>query len=357
MKKRNISIIVALLMGLSLFFLKNKKNETNDFFKSIDNNDLKIEMFEYHNNNFLEEESVLFEHRCSGLVKSSFLYSLLNENLTELEKEIIKTFINNNSIANNDKFVSMPENTSIGYIVSNRINKCSVEVDIQFTKDNIPVLFHDKDLTRATSSLVNKKVSDFTFEELSKIKIFYGNKNYSYIPSLEEILLLHSIDEYFSILLEVKTGILKEFLNNYKNAYMALKEVLYANEDANRIYLMSGDQIFIYKNYSNFKELGIKTGLTIYNKTVLRELAMLFDKEAYDFISLNLEVINKDLIETSVNYKKALFIGSSTNDNLKKVEKLFTYLQINQNFFIITNYPEKYDNLLNKMEGQKTLSK
>lgn len=57
-----------------------------------------------------------------------------------------------------------------------------LESDIQVTKDQVPVLFHDRDLKRLLGA--KSLISDLTFEELSKIELPLGGK----IPSLARVL-------------------------------------------------------------------------------------------------------------------------------------------------------------------------
>ena len=57
-----------------------------------------------------------------------------------------------------------------------------LETDLQITKDGIPVLFHDYDLTRLVGS--KTPISSLTLEQLQKIKLPFGGR----IPSLKEAL-------------------------------------------------------------------------------------------------------------------------------------------------------------------------
>lgn len=60
-----------------------------------------------------------------------------------------------------------------------------IELDVQLTKDKIPVVFHDYDLKRAAG--VDRRVDDCTFEELKQYPLFQSAQT---IPSLEEVLRL-----------------------------------------------------------------------------------------------------------------------------------------------------------------------
>ena len=60
-----------------------------------------------------------------------------------------------------------------------------IEMDIQLTKDKIPVVFHDETLNRMCG--VEGKVSEFTYEELQKLTLAESEER---IPKFEDVLAL-----------------------------------------------------------------------------------------------------------------------------------------------------------------------
>ena len=56
-----------------------------------------------------------------------------------------------------------PENTLEAFLLAAEQGADGVELDVQLTKDGIPVVFHDWDLKRAAG--VDRKIRDCTFEE------------------------------------------------------------------------------------------------------------------------------------------------------------------------------------------------
>ena len=58
-----------------------------------------------------------------------------------------------------------------------------IELDVQLTKDGIPVIFHDFTLERICG--VSGKPGDYTFEELQEMKLLQTEEK---IPSLQEFL-------------------------------------------------------------------------------------------------------------------------------------------------------------------------
>lgn len=97
----------------------------------------------------------------------------------------------------------------------------AIELDIQFSKDEVPMVFHDKTLERLTNS--NAKLSEKTKEELSNLAL---SSTTDTIPSLEEVLNL--VNGQVPLVLEIKpvsgdrekrVGIILALLNGYDGDY------------------------------------------------------------------------------------------------------------------------------------------
>ena len=84
-----------------------------------------------------------------------------------------------------------PENTVKAFKLAARGGFCAIETDVRRTKDHKLVLMHDDSLKRMCG--VDRPVSDFTLEELSRIPVT-GGKGVKdpdlYIPMLSEYLLI-----------------------------------------------------------------------------------------------------------------------------------------------------------------------
>lgn len=72
-----------------------------------------------------------------------------------------------------------------------------IEFDIQLSKDDIPVIFHDASLKRMCG--VDGKVWDYTLEELQKMKLANSNQT---IPTLEQV--LEVVDGKVPLIIEYK---------------------------------------------------------------------------------------------------------------------------------------------------------
>lgn len=75
-----------------------------------------------------------------------------------------------------------------------------IELDVQLTKDGVPVVFHDWDLKRAAG--VDRKIRDCTFEELQSYRLFGSSQT---IPAFETVLEL--ADGRTPLIIELKAEI------------------------------------------------------------------------------------------------------------------------------------------------------
>lgn len=81
-----------------------------------------------------------------------------------------------------------PENTLSSFYLGMMQGANGIETDVQRTKDGVLVLFHDSTVDRVTDG--KGKLSEYTFEELMKLKV-YGNNTigfYDRIVTLREFL-------------------------------------------------------------------------------------------------------------------------------------------------------------------------
>ena len=76
-----------------------------------------------------------------------------------------------------------PENTLEAFLLAAEQGADGVELDVQLTKDGVPVVFHDWDLKRAAG--VDRKIRDCTFEELQSYRLFGSSQT---IPAFETVL-------------------------------------------------------------------------------------------------------------------------------------------------------------------------
>ena len=105
-----------------------------------------------------------------------------------------------------------PENTMSSFYLGLLQGANGIETDVQKTKDGYLVLFHDSTVDRVTDS--HGKISDYTLNELQKLKV-YGNCTTGFfdrIVTLEDF--LNTFSKYdIAFALELKgKGVEKETL-------------------------------------------------------------------------------------------------------------------------------------------------
>ena len=99
-----------------------------------------------------------------------------------------------------------PENTIDAFRLAMEQGADGIELDVQLTKDGVPVVIHDETIRRVSGR--KGAVRDYTFEELRKIPVPNGMTAYpdARIPTLEEVLELVKPGKT-EVNIELKTGI------------------------------------------------------------------------------------------------------------------------------------------------------
>ncbi|WP_257530757.1 glycerophosphodiester phosphodiesterase family protein [Irregularibacter muris] len=89
-----------------------------------------------------------------------------------------------------------PENSMTAFALA--VEKgYGIELDVQLSKDGLPVVFHDESLKRVCG--IDKKVKDLTFQELRKLYLLTSQET---IPHLQEVLDL--VDGKVPLIIELK---------------------------------------------------------------------------------------------------------------------------------------------------------
>lgn len=95
-----------------------------------------------------------------------FIISILNITIFTRQPAKIELFNTPSVVSHRGGGFYAPENTLSSIEKGIELGADAIEIDIRFTKDNIPVLIHDSTLTRTTDDTENTKVKDLTLEEL-----------------------------------------------------------------------------------------------------------------------------------------------------------------------------------------------
>lgn len=99
-------------------------------------------------------------------------------------------------------------------------NNYGIEFDIQLTKDNVPVVFHDDNLKRVCG--IDKNVNDYDYEEIKEFTLYDSKEK---IPHLKDFLAL--IDGKVPLIVELKgessdtsiASVVAPYLDKYNGIY------------------------------------------------------------------------------------------------------------------------------------------
>jgi glycerophosphoryl diester phosphodiesterase len=117
----------------------------------------------------------------------------MNRHNFNLREELLKTPIAHRGYFNAEH----PEN-SLGAFARAVEHGFAVELDIQMTKDDVIVVFHDNDLKRVCG--VDKKVKELTYAEIKELRLLDSNEG---VPTFQEV--LDVLDSKVLVVVEFKS--------------------------------------------------------------------------------------------------------------------------------------------------------
>ena len=220
-----------------------------------------------------------------------------------------------------------PENTLMSFYLGLYMGANGIETDVQKTKDNVLVLFHDDTLKRVTGE--EGKISDYTFDELKSFTVKNGNLE-DKIISLEEFFeRFASKDITFAI--ELKTvGIARETIEIIKKFNIQSKCIITS---------------FIFENLKEVKEIdsSIRVGYLLFY----------FDEKTLNEIkSINLyEVCPKaDILDKMIvkYWKDKGYSVRAWGVQNQKIMKKMVKIGVDG---MTVNFPDKLTKILGKKEN------
>ena len=218
------------------------------------------------------------------------------------------------------------ENTIEAFLDAFNNGADAVEMDVQLTKDNVPIIFHDFDLNRLFG--INKKVNELRLEEIRKLRL----KNGEFIPTLFEVLEKLKGKKLF---IELKT-LHDDFTRTNENMPKIVYDIL-KNFDNKNIVIISFD----IKALSDLREIDDKISLGLdfeENSENLISNEFLYEVLEDNNIEYFLPEfsISKNYVELKRRYKIIPWVINK-KDDLDKV-KSFSYGVISDRVDIIKNY-------------------
>ena len=261
----------------------------------------------------------------------------------------------------------LPENTVFAFQQLKNLKLHIMEIDVQITKDKVPIVYHPKNLS--TNTYQNGNIIDIDFDVIKNAKIKTPNypNQILYIPSLEEILLKFT-DINFII----------DLKSNSKPLIDAIAKVLYKTKSWNRVIFYSTNiehYKYLNQKYKNAKKFEARDytrgrnlnvilsdtcnielndpwiGLELRREMIVKEKFVLGE----GISKINIKLWDKKVINCirnlSQDVKIVLFGVNNISDYCESIE-LGVYA-------VMTDYPKKMLNYKQKLdtEGLKTCYK
>ena len=213
---------------------------------------------------------------------------------------------------------------SINRAIDFKVNM--IEIDVRYSKDNGPVVFHDEKIDRLTDG--SGKVSEMTLKELNSFKLKNGEK----ILTLEELLTKYLED--ILINLELKEDHISEEIVTVLSKF-----------DTRRILFSS----FYHSNLAKIKDYfkNIKTAALLVGSPL--DPVHLAEETNADYLDLNYEFVDRSLAETLHAKGIGLIVWKI---NAPEIAKKFIEIGTDG---IITDDPAIFNKLesINKQKGSK----
>lgn len=145
-----------------------------------------------------------------------------------------------------------PENTISSFQAALDLSYSHLELDVQLTKDGVPVVIHDTTVNRTTNG--TGRVADYTFEQIRKLDAGGGQQ----IPTLKEVLLLAKGKAQVDIELK-QSGLL------YPGLEEQVLETIQAAGVQDQVFVTSFDHYAIVRTRELSRDINL--GLVLYGAT------------------------------------------------------------------------------------------
>lgn len=213
--------------------------------------------------------------------------------------------------------VDIPENSLLAFKEAIK-NNLTIELDIQLTKDNILVVFHDDNLKRMTG--VNKNLYDSTYDEIKNLKLLNTNQT---IPTFKDVLNL--VDGKVLLDIEIK---------NTKRINFICKKLIKDLEGYNYPFIIKSFNPKIVRWFKKYKKEYV-TGLLIQDNIYCNIIGKFVIKYCMPhFLAISKKFINKNGIN---KYLSEYPILVWTITNKEEITKYNTFT----NGYICNNIPFK----------------
>ena len=212
--------------------------------------------------------------------------------------ESIAIFHETKITAHRGSSIKAPENTMAAFELAVENMTDFIELDVQLTSDNVPVIMHDRSLYRTTG--VNAKVSELTYSQIRELdagsyfgKEFAGEK----VPSLEEV--LRFVKGKAQLNIELKSG---------DTVYTADKVAELIQK-----YDMQNDCVITSFDYNMLKRVKELTDDIQVGYILSIAYGDFYSMDDVDFFSMNASFLSKQIVDAIHNSGKQVYAWTVNN--------------------------------------------
>lgn len=287
--------------------------------------------FNYSPGHMLSKKNFLIAAAVVGTASALCLFDTAYNGNVITKAVVVETEIT----AHRGSSKTAPENTMAAVMAAVEEMADRVEIDVQESADGQVVLFHDNTLKRVAG--VNKKISDLTYEELSKLDVgswHSGEYREERIPALRQVM------EYAKGKIDLNI----EIKNLGNNSRLTEKVLELVSE-----YEMQEQCVITATNLNYLRRVketqpDIKTGYIL-----SAAYGDYYSNDAIDFISIRSSFVTKNLMEKSHEAGKT--VHAWTVNDKSEMERL-KLLGVDN---IITDYPVLAREILYREEVTENL--
>ena len=196
----------------------------------------------------------------------------------------------------------IPENSLSAFDAAAE-NGYPIELDVQITADGQLAVFHDSTMSRMTGN--NCKIADHTLSEVCRIKLLDSDEH---VPSFKEV--LTCVNGRVPILIEIK--IVDGTNNERQRIIEALDNEL--NTYEGKIAVQSFD-VVVVKEFSKRHDGKVSVGLICPENETLQDIP---GSENFDFIGINIEKLNSDIVKSCHNTGQMILAWTSKTPEMQE---------------------------------------
>jgi len=235
--------------------------------------------------------------------------------------------------AHENTYKSITDTTTLKLTYQNETIIYGVEFDVQITKDNSIICYHDDTLTRLHSC--DKRICDLTENEIKEYELPHFNAVMLTLSSNKNLIIDVEIKTYQPIELD-KVKLLCKSVINTCNSLNIINQCVFTSFDDNVVYELLNINKYMkigkimnktdnVEDFEKFKSLGVST-LIMHKDMILDALdkhtLLLSDVDLYVYTLYNINNTNNDTDDELIKIIKEKDIGLITDNYNKLLELL-----------------------------------